>query len=109
MDSSSRNLLVPSSSVTLGLNLALHFQSILELGCGPGDLAAFIVPLHADYLRVDLVPAEIETARKRYPYLKFEVESAYEVASHAGRFDLGERQAEAYLPRGRFGMMSIRS
>jgi len=55
---------------------------VAELGCGPGYVAAHLHELGLDVFGVDLSPALIELARKRYPLLRFEVGSmdALEVA-----------------------------
>ena len=57
----------------------IEYESVLEVGCGPGDLAVAIVPLGVAYLGIDLDSNQIETARERYPNLSFEVGSACEL------------------------------
>ena len=55
----------------------IEFDSVLEVGCGPGDLAAAIVPRHNAYVGIDLDSNQIQTAQDRYPNLSFAVGSAY--------------------------------
>jgi SAM-dependent methyltransferase len=50
--------------------------SVLDFGCGFGDLYAYIAKQQAstfDYLGIDINPSLIEVARKRYPSTNFEV------------------------------------
>ncbi len=48
--------------------------SVLEIGCGLGDLLASVKP--ADGLGVDLSPQMVELARRRHPELRFAVTDA---------------------------------
>lgn len=47
--------------------------SVLEIGCGGGDLLALLPNL--DVTGVDLSPAQIDAARRRLPHGKFEVQA----------------------------------
>ena len=67
---------------------SIEYGSVLEVGCGPGDLATRILPPQVDYLGIDIDEAEIETARNRYPQLTFQVGSAYELPLESNSFDL---------------------
>lgn len=49
-------------------------QSVLELGCGIGDLLAAVQPARG--LGVDLSPAMVAQARERHPQLEFQVGDA---------------------------------
>lgn len=46
---------------------------IVDVGCGPGHLAAFLADAGADVTGIDLSPAMIARARADYPDLTFEV------------------------------------
>lgn len=48
---------------------------VLDAGCGPGRLTAYLRDLEVDAFGIDLSPAMIEIARKTYPDLRFEVGS----------------------------------
>jgi SAM-dependent methyltransferase len=67
---------------------SIEYGSVLEVGCGPGDLAARILPPQMDYLGIDVDEMEIEIARKRYPHLSFQAGSAYELPVESNSFDL---------------------
>lgn len=67
---------------------SFEYRSVLELGCGPGDLASRILPPGVDYLGIDIDEAEIETARERYPHLSFQMGNAYELPVESNSFDL---------------------
>lgn len=66
----------------------IEFESILEVGCGPGDLAARILTQPANYVGIDIDSNEIETARTRYPNLSFQVASAYTLPAESKSIDL---------------------
>ena len=66
----------------------IEFKSVLEVGCGPGDLASNIVPPSADYLGIDIDAAQIDLARSRYPQLKFEKGDAYTLPVEEKSYDL---------------------
>ena len=65
-----------------------EFESVLEVGCGPGDLAARILPPKCDYLGIDIDASQIELARRRYPHLAFANGSAYELPAESKSCDL---------------------
>jgi SAM-dependent methyltransferase len=44
---------------------------VLELGCGPGQVAAYLAERGVDVEGIDLSPAMIEEARARFPRLRF--------------------------------------
>ncbi|WP_411104138.1 class I SAM-dependent methyltransferase [Streptomyces sp. cmx-4-9] len=48
---------------------------VAELGCGPGQVTAYLRDLHLDVSGVDLSPALIGLARQAYPDLRFEIGS----------------------------------
>jgi SAM-dependent methyltransferase len=49
---------------------------VLDVGCGPGTVTAFLSDLGVDASGVDLSPRMIEHARRLHPGLRFEVASA---------------------------------
>lgn len=51
-------------------------ERILDLGCGTGDLTNEIAQSGAIPLGIDLAPSMIESARKKYPHLHFDVQDA---------------------------------
>lgn len=61
---------------------------VLEVGCGPGDLAAHLIGPAMEYTGIDVSQAEVDTARGRYPGRHFQVASAYDLPSPNGSFDL---------------------
>lgn len=67
---------------------SVEYRSVLEVGCGPGDLASRILPPGLDYLGIDIDETEIETACGRYPRLSFQVGNAYELPVESNSFDL---------------------
>lgn len=66
----------------------IDFESILEVGCGPGDLAEELFKSDANYLGIDIDDREIMTARARYPHRKFQHASAYELPIENVSIDL---------------------
>jgi SAM-dependent methyltransferase len=50
--------------------------AVLDVGCGPGTVTAFLADLGVRVSGVDLSPRMIEHARNRYPGLQFAVASA---------------------------------
>ncbi|QMS90421.1 methyltransferase domain-containing protein [Nostoc edaphicum CCNP1411] len=51
-------------------------ESILDLGCGTGQLTEKIAQSQAEVMGVDYASAMIEKARENYPHLRFEVADA---------------------------------
>lgn len=76
-----------------------------DVGCGPGHVAQHLAGLGCSMVGVDLSPAMIEIARRRYPHIPFHVGSMFDLpfpdAGWAGavamysivHFDGGERGA----------------
>jgi trans-aconitate methyltransferase len=58
-------------------------ESIIDLGCGTGDLTARIAATGAAVRGVDRDTAMIAEARAKHPALTFEVADAYDLARHA--------------------------
>jgi len=52
-------------------------HSIVEIGCGKGNLLAFLHPLQG--LGVDFSPKMILSAREKYPELNFQIQDAHEL------------------------------
>jgi len=52
---------------------------VLDVGCGPGTVTAFLSDLGVEVSGVDLSPRMVEHARRRRPDLRFEVASATEL------------------------------
>ncbi|MET9496482.1 class I SAM-dependent methyltransferase [Streptomyces sp. NPDC006552] len=52
---------------------------VLDVGCGPGTVTAYLAERGLDVSGVDLSPRMIENARRRYPYCRFSVASATEL------------------------------
>lgn len=52
---------------------------VLDVGCGPGTVTAYLAERGVDVSGVDLSPRMIEHARRRYPGCGFEVRSATEL------------------------------
>ncbi|QFS47091.1 class I SAM-dependent methyltransferase [Nostoc sphaeroides] len=51
-------------------------ESILDLGCGTGQLTEKIAQAGADVWGIDSAPAMIEKARENYPHIRFDVANA---------------------------------
>ncbi|GAB3434267.1 class I SAM-dependent methyltransferase [Actinophytocola sediminis] len=49
--------------------------TVADVGCGPGQISAFLDELGVDVVGIDLSPRMIELARRTYPGLRFEVGS----------------------------------
>lgn len=52
---------------------------VLDVGCGPGTVTAYLVERGVDASGVDLSPRMIEHARRLYPHCRFDVASATEL------------------------------
>jgi len=50
-------------------------RRVVELGCGPGRIAAYLHRLEVEVSGVDLSPGMIDLARTAYPWLRFDVGS----------------------------------
>jgi uncharacterized protein len=46
---------------------------VVEVGCGPGHTTAYLAAAGADATGLDLSPAMVEQARKRYPHLDYRI------------------------------------
>ena len=64
-------------------------QTLLDVGCGQGDLAGFLQThqLSAQYTGIDLSPRMIQVAQKKYPEAHFQVGDALDTA-FSGQADL---------------------
>jgi SAM-dependent methyltransferase len=62
-------------------------RSILDVGCGLGDLAG-VLPPEIDYLGVDIAQGMVDTARSAQPTRRFEVGHLLEPSFAPGPFDL---------------------
>jgi SAM-dependent methyltransferase len=56
-----------------------HLGPVLDVGCGPGTVTAYLDGRGVDASGVDLSPRMIHHARRRYPGLRFTVASATEL------------------------------
>jgi SAM-dependent methyltransferase len=59
---------------------------VLDVGCGPGTVSAFLAALGVDVSGVDLSPRMVEHARRLHPGLRFEVASATELQLSGSSF-----------------------
>jgi SAM-dependent methyltransferase len=59
---------------------------VLDVGCGPGTVTAFLAGLGVDVSGVDLSPRMVEHARRLNPGLQFEVASATQLQLTDGSF-----------------------
>ena len=57
---------------------------LVDLGCGPGHVTAYLAERHPDVLGVDLSPAMVRLARERHPEVPFEVASMLDLSGYAG-------------------------
>ncbi len=55
--------------------------SVVDAGCGPGHVSFHLAAAGADVTGVDLSPAMVDVARRRYPELRFEVGDLTALAS----------------------------
>ncbi len=65
----------------------LHGARVLDLGCGLGDLCAWLEArgIDCEYTGVDLVPGMVESARARFPRRRFECANVLERSPFAAR------------------------
>lgn len=87
-------------------------RSLLDVGCGTGDLWAFLARrgLGVDYLGVDLLEKMIAEAHRRHPAAAFECVDPFDPTSLAGRsfnvvfasgvFNLDTGNSREFLPGG---------
>lgn len=61
---------------------------ILEIGCGPGNIARYLIEKRSDlnYLGIDVAPNMIALAKKNVPEARFKVMKAQQLAAVKGRF-----------------------
>ena len=50
--------------------------AVVDVGCGPGQVSAFLAALGVEVRGIDLSPRMVELARRRFPALRFDVGSA---------------------------------
>ena len=69
----------------------IYFTSVLEAGCGEGEVSNFIYcsyPIIDTFEAFDANPEVIDLARKSFPEINFKVESIYEQVYPENSFDL---------------------
>jgi RimJ/RimL family protein N-acetyltransferase/SAM-dependent methyltransferase len=83
--------------------------SVLDVGCGRGDFLAYLQSrdVTVNYTGCDIVPAMIESARKRFPGVPFEVcdllsasqkcDAQFDYVLASGIFYLRQREPETYM------------
>ena len=93
-------------------NVDLTGRSLLDVGCGTGDLLMFLAEhnVSADYLGVDLLDKMIAEAQKRHPNAAFECLNPFQADTLTGRtfdvvfasgvFNLDDGHAREFLPVG---------
>lgn len=76
----------------------LSGKSVLEVGCGFGDLGAYLIQKYerVQYAGIDISSRMIEEGRRAYPGLHLERENVLEIKA-AGRFDVVLAQGIFYL------------
>ncbi len=62
-------------------------QQVLDVGCGPGDLAAAAASLGADTVGIDVAPSMVRRAALAHPAIPFRVGSFESIPAGAGAFD----------------------
>jgi len=94
----------------LGDNVELTGRSLLDVGCGTGDLWVFLCAhdIATDYLGVDLVDKAITEARRRHPDGRFETvdvfapgtftPESFDVVFSSGAFNLDVGNNRVFLP-----------
>ena len=94
----------------LGDNVELTRRSLLDVGCGTGDLWAFLRErgIEADYVGVDLLAKAIAEARRRHPDARFETVDVFQPGAFApesfdvvfcsGAFNLDVGNNRDFLP-----------
>jgi cyclopropane fatty-acyl-phospholipid synthase-like methyltransferase len=63
--------------------------SILEIGCGPGNISRYLLKLHQDFIihGIDFAPNMIELAKVNIPKATFEVRDARDISQLSKTFD----------------------
>ncbi len=63
----------------------LRGASILDVGCGQADFAAWLDEqgIDVDYTGIDLTPAMVDTCRQRFPGRRFELAAAHDLTALA--------------------------
>lgn len=59
-------------------------KPVLDVGCGPGHISAYLAALGVDVIGLDLSPTMIDVARHAYPALEFRVGDMTELAPTPG-------------------------
>ena len=92
-------------------NVDLHGRSILDVGCGVGELLGFLQDkgVAAEYTGVDILEKMVEEARRRHPGGRFlcadifespcPLEQTYDVVYCSGTLNLNVGNNDAFLPR----------
>ena len=62
-------------------------HQVLDVGCGPGDLAAAAAELGADTVGIDVAPSMVRRAAIAHPTIPFRVGSFEAIPAGAGAFD----------------------
>ncbi len=88
LDWGSRASQVARFSVLAGVG-EMRGATVLDVGCGLGDFFDWSVKanLAIDYTGIDITPAMIDHARRRFPSARFEVANLLESTSSPARFD----------------------
>jgi ubiquinone/menaquinone biosynthesis C-methylase UbiE len=61
-------------------------ETILELGCGPGEISGFLASQGAECLGTDLSPRMIDNAKKYFPRARFEVQDFHRLSYESESF-----------------------
>ena len=85
----------------------LDGSSVLDIGCGFGDLFSFLKEqgINVNYLGIDINPSLIEIAREKYPNIKFkvldidneEIEEKYDWVVSSGVFNYNMPNSESFI------------
>ena len=78
---------------------------IVDVGCGPGHITAFLADTGAQVSGVDLSPGMVEVARREYPDLDFAVGNLFQLLRPRTAAGLGSRAGLVLAGApGRFGV-----